>query len=118
LRAEHRQVQDHRHGARTGHQSVSTVGRRLRLMCIVAAAASAVLGALALGALATGGPVSSGLLAGMVALALIAAAIGAVAASQVQNQLVHPIESLCYSMRELAAGNRDVHVPYEERQDE
>jgi len=118
LRAEHRQVQDHRHGARPGHQSVSTVGRRLRLMCIVAAAASAVLGALALGALATGGPVSSGLLAGMVALALIAAAIGAVAASQVQNQLVHPIESLCYSMRELAAGNRDVHVPYEERQDE
>jgi methyl-accepting chemotaxis protein len=120
LRAQPRQLQGHYqvHGSQGPRHSVSTVGRRLRLMCIGATAASALLGALALGALASGGAVSSGLLAAMVALALIAALVGAISAQLVQNQLVHPIETLCHSMRELAEGNRDVHVPYEERQDE
>jgi methyl-accepting chemotaxis protein len=101
-----------------GGNSVSIVGRKLKLMFGAVAAASGLLGVLALGGLATGGEVSSGLLVAMVAGSLGAVAMAALSIRFVQDQLVHPVEEVCAAMRALAEGNREVYVPYEERQDE
>jgi methyl-accepting chemotaxis protein len=101
-----------------GGNSVSIVGRKLKLMFGAVAAASGLLGVLALGGLATGGEVSSGLLVAMVAGSLGAVAMAALSIRFVQDQLVHPVEEVCAAMRALAEGNREVYVPHEERQDE
>jgi len=102
LKAESRALQ----GPALGGRSVSTVGRRLKLMFGLAAGASTVLGLLALGALVSGGAVTSGLLVAMVVMALAAAPLAAFSTRFVQNQLIHPIEELCGSMRELAENAR------------
>src|SRR5690606_6831104 len=62
-------LHDHR-----GH-SVSTVGRKLKLMFGAGAGAAALLALLALGTLATGGTAGSVLLAAMVVVAMATAAI-------------------------------------------
>ena len=101
-----------------GGPSVSSVGQRLKLLFGAAAGAAGVLGLLALGALATSGAATSGLLVAIMAVALATVAAAALAIRFVQNELVHPVEEVCASMRELAEGNREVYVPHEDRQDE
>jgi len=48
----------------------------------------------------------------------VVVAVAAMSIRYVQKELTHPIEELCAAMRELAAGNREVYVPHENRQDE
>jgi methyl-accepting chemotaxis protein len=93
-----------------------TVGRKLVLMFGAAGAAAIALGAVALIGLGTGA--GSGVLASVSLMAVVVVAVAALSIRYVQAELTHPIEELCAAMRELAAGNRDVAVPHENRQDE
>src|SRR5687767_12532120 len=116
LRAENRV-----HGTAFGGQSIYSIRHRLKLMFGAAAAASGLLGVLALGGLATGGAVSSSFLVAIVLVALATVAMTVLAMRFVQDQLVHPIEAVCASLRDLAEGNReayDVNVPHSDRSDE
>jgi len=105
-------------GGPLGARSVSTIGQKLKLMFGGAAAAAAVLGILALGALVTGAGGTSSLLVAMALVALATMILSVMSIRFVQGQLVHPVEEVCAAMRALAEGNREVHVPHEDRQDE
>jgi methyl-accepting chemotaxis protein len=100
-----------------GH-SVGSVGRKLMWMFGAGAASAGVLMMLALGGLLTGGTAGTGLLVSMVLVAVTMAAIAGISIRFVQSELVHPVEDVCAAMRELAGGNREVHVPHESREDE
>ena len=104
-------------GPATAH-SVTSVGRRLKLMFGAAAGSASVLGALGLLALMTSGAATSGLLLAIVAVAFATVAVCLLSIRFVQGELIHPVEALSAAMRELAEGNRDVWVPHEDRQDE
>ena len=98
--------------AAVGISSVSSVGRKLKLMFGAAAGSAGVLGALGLLALATSGAATSGLLLAIVAVAFATVAVCLLCIRFVQGELIHPVEALSSAMRELAEGNRDVWVPH------
>ena len=77
-----------------GSFSVSSVGRKLKLMFGAAAASAGVLGALGLIALMTSGAATSGLLLAIVAVAFATVAVCLLSARFVQQELVHPVEAL------------------------
>ncbi|WP_235506797.1 methyl-accepting chemotaxis protein [Altererythrobacter sp. Root672] len=106
------------YGTPQGDNSVSSIGVRIKLMFSASAGASTLLGTLALAGLMGKGSGNGGLLIAMGMVALATVAISIVSIRFVQDQLVHPIESLCSAMRELAQGNREVFVPHVDRQDE
>ena len=96
-----------------------SVGRRLMAMFGVAAGAAVLLGFVGLIAIVgTDGGAVDGLLLTMSVIALAVALIGVLSIRFVQRELVHPIEDLSAAMRALAEGNRDVHIPHDDRQDE
>ena len=107
-----------RRPASFGHLSGYSVGRKLKLMFGSAAGAAVVLGSVALFALSGSDGAVDGLLMTMSVIAVVVAAIGAASIRFVQTDLVHPLEQVCDAMRELAEGNREVHVPHEDRDDE
>ncbi len=96
-----------------------SVGRKLKLLFGAAAAAAVLLGSVALVALTgTQGGLVDGLLMTMSVIALAVVLIGALSVRLVEKDLVHPLEEVCDAMRELAEGNREVHVPHDDREDE
>ncbi len=109
------------HGPRPasfGHLASYSVGSKLKLMFGAAAGAAVLLGSVALFALSDSDGSVDGLLLTMSVIAVVVAAIGALSIRFVQTELVHPLEQVCEAMRELAEGNREVHVPHDERGDE
>jgi len=101
-----------------GHFAGYSIGRKLKLMFGTGVGAAIVLGAAALFAIGGSDGAADGLLMTMSVMAVVVAAIGAMSIRFVQTDLVHPLEEVCNAMRELAEGNREVHVPHEDRQDE
>src|SRR5690606_15041215 len=96
-----------------------SVGRRLLAMSGVAAGAAVLLGVLALFGLGAGaGGPGNGLLLAMSVIALAVAGLAGATIHFVRNDLVGPLHEVCAAMRELAEGNREVHVPHEVRADE
>ena len=101
--------------------SEATVGRKLKLMFGAAAVTALVVAFVAIVGFGVGGASDSplsGVLATLSLVALVVVAIGVLSIRFVQNELIRPIEEVCAAMRELAEGNRQVHVPHEERPDE
>jgi len=102
-----------------GHFIGYSVGRKLKLMFGAAAAAAGLLGAVALfGIAGDSRGVIDGLLIAMSLIAVAVALLAGLSIRFVQSGVVHPLEDVCEAMRELAEGNREVHVPHEDRDDE
>ncbi len=108
----------HHRPAAFGHFAGLSVGRKLKLMFGAAAGAAVVLASVALFALSGSDGAVDGLLWTMSVIAVVVVLIGALSARFVQTDLIHPLEEVCDAMRELAEGNRSIHVPHEEREDE
>lgn len=113
-----REEGDFRSAASDGNPSVSSIGRKLKLMFGGAAGAAGVLAILAIAGIVTGGAAGNGLLLPMAVVALAVVALAVLSMRFVQTDLVHPVEDLCAAMRALAEGRRDVPVPHDDRQDE
>jgi methyl-accepting chemotaxis protein len=102
-------------GSLVGH----SVGRKLKLMFGAAVGAAALLASVALVALmGDEGGLIDGLLMSLSIIALAVVLIGALSIRLVEKDLVNPLEQVCEAMRELAEGNRQVHIPHDEREDE
>jgi methyl-accepting chemotaxis protein len=101
-----------------GHLAGPSVGVKLKLMFAAGAAGAVTLGSVALVALSGGDSSVDGLLLTTSISAVVVAAFAALAIRFVQTDLIHPFEAVCDAMRELAEGNREVHVPFEDRHDE
>jgi len=104
-------------GQRPSGQAGVSVGKRLKLMFGVFAAAGLVLGFLGILGL---GRFESGnaLLLTMLVVAFVVVAIAATSIGFLQRELIGPIGDVRAAMRELAEGNRDVYVPHDDRLDE
>jgi len=108
----------HRRSA-IGHLVGQSVGRKLQLMFGGAAVAAMLLGAIALvGLTGTEGNRIDGVLLTMSIIALAVALMGTLSIRFVEKDLVRPLEDVCAAMRGLAEGNREVHVPHDDREDE
>jgi methyl-accepting chemotaxis protein len=119
-RARLRAEGQHRIAMRSGFEG-NLVGKRLKLMFGVFAAAGLVLGflgLLGLGWIGGGGTGGGTLLLTMLVVALVVVAVAATSIEFLQRELIRPIEEVRAAMRELAEGNRDVFVPHEDRPDE
>jgi len=102
-----------------GHFAGYSVGRKLKVMFGAAAGAAILLGFVALLALGSSdGGVGNGLLLTMTVIAVVVAILAGLSIRFVHTGLVRPLEEVCAAMRDLAEGNRDVHVPHDEREDE
>jgi methyl-accepting chemotaxis protein len=104
----------------TGLDAVTgaSIGRKLIWMFGAAAGAAILLGSFAVAGLVDSDGQSGAMVTSVLLMALVVLGLSAISIRYVRANLVVPLEQLCAVMRELAQGNRDVEIPFENRNDE